>query len=246
MKSAGVDVPLSPEGPWFSVVASPSTTLPPLALPCHLPFGVIIDMMGLCELVPIELELHLRNFPVDEVLSGNRERLFAHNLKQSLFVSFGSCDLFSNLSAARQRELWRDTNYCASDVRDAVSAVTPLINILSVDLFSKTPLRVPVRIAWMRTCQRTSRAVVAQPVVCPDKTLAEVLASVFSRACDDTCCTHTKEMTAVDSSATTLLPIVHGVPVAPETAAATTALEMWRAMKNSDGWLYIVLRRCAS
>lgn len=204
MREASLEIPLN-TGTWF--------TYNGVALPCHLPLGVILDLLRLSDPI-VSLTVHLRHFPADKLLSGPREGLWCHALKQACFICYMSIDTFSAMSTSEQQQLWVAIN---SDS----SGITPLFDRLFVP---SIPLRgVPVRVLSADTdFVGWHRAV--QPVVAPTSTLIQVMASVSAG----------KGLSSV---------LVQGLQVdlAAGGMGDLSMVELWREFRYLDGFLYIVV-----
>ena len=205
MREASLEIPPN-TGTWF--------TRHGIALPCHLPLGVILDLLRLSDPI-VSLTVHLRHFPVDKLLSGPRERLWCHALKQALFICYSSCGTFSAMSTSEQQQLWVAIN---SDS----SGITPLFDRLFVP---SLPLRgVPVRVlsadpdgvGWHRA---------VQPVVAPASTLIQVMASVC----------------AGQGSSSVLVQSLKIDLLAAGGLGDLSMIELWRELRCLDGFLYIVI-----
>jgi len=209
MREASLEIPPN-TGTWFT---RDGVTQP---LPCHLPLGVILDLLRLSDPI-VSLTVHLRHFPVDKLLSGPRERLWCHALKQALFICYRSCDTFSAMSTSEQQQLWVGINTVDS------SGITPLFDRLFVP---SLPLRaVPVRVLSAAPDDVVGWHRAVQPVVAPASTLIQVMASVC----------------AGQGSSSVLVQSLKIDLLAAGGLGDLSMTELWRELRCLDGFLYIVI-----
>jgi len=193
---------------WFSFKGKPVNW--------HLPVGVLADML-MPGTVPLELTVHFRNFPHDQLLPMKTENdmycFFKHSLKQACSIRFGSAKPILTLGAP-------DLTLLCESVRD--HSLENFRKVTKVIEESQSPTDyVPVRIFVCKLAS-TDPVKYLTKTISGNKTLGEFLHSVVPTS-----------FTASDKPKV----LIHGV--APEFSTSLSWLE--KHCRNPDLWVNVVI-----
>lgn len=205
-----------------------------LPLRAHLPIGVLFDMHcrpapAAAAQPPWRITVHFQAFPHDKLIKiPNKQvvqRLYSHDLKQSLFLLHGNTSHFNSLRTEQQTLLW--SSICGSSHEGFEIVAKSLKPAKAADV----RVSIPVRFLHGPTQPPVQPPLKAHDASGAATTLRDALLASLSRRPE------------AGAATTAMAPedyacIVQGVDV----PLAAPLYELWAALCHPDLFLYVTLR----